>query len=106
MFWRHRSGKDGKDKFGRTFDEAWREHASWCLDTFKKNEPDDIAKMNYIFNNSPTHVGCPVELRKHLSGNAVYNAYLEIKMHFKSFKKYYTQEEIDSISYYFEDNTE
>lgn len=98
MFWRHRSGKDGKDKFGRTFDEAWREHASWCLDTFKKNEPDDIAKMNYIFNNSPTHVGCPAKFKDCFSGNAVFNAYLEIKMHFKSFKKYYTQEQIDWIS--------
>ena len=97
MFWRFKKGKDGKDEFGRTFEEAWREHALWCLDVFRKNEPDDEEKMDYIFRNSPTHVGRPAEFRDYLSGDAAYNACLEIKMHFGSFKKYYKQDDIKWI---------
>lgn len=103
MFWRFKRGKDGKDELGRTHEEAWREHALWCLDTLKKNEPDDAEKMSYIFNNSPTHVARPAEFKKSMSGNAVFNAYLEIKIHFESFKKCYAQEDIDWIKSNFKD---
>ena len=96
MFWRFK-GKDGKDSFGRTFEEVWQEHALWCLDVFRKNEPDNEEKMNYIFKNSPTHQTRPAAFMKCMSGDAVFNAYLEIKMHLKSFKKYYTQEDIKWI---------
>ena len=103
MFWRYKIGKDGKDDQGRTFKEAWQEHALWCLDVFRKNEPDDKEKMDYIFKNSPTYVARPAELKDSMAGDAVFNAYIAIKMNFESFKKHYTQEEIDWISYYFED---
>ena len=106
MFWRFKKGKDGKDDFGRTFEEAWREHALWCLDVFRKNEPDDEEKMDYIFRNSPTYVARPAELTECMSGDAVFNAYFQIKMNFKSFRKYYTQEDIKWIETYYKYITE
>ena len=106
MFWRHRAGKDGKDNLGRTFEEAHREHALWCLDVFRKNEPDDEEKMKYIFNNSPTYVTRPIKLKNYFSGDAAYNACVEIKMNFESFKKYYTQEEVDWVKNCFKNTTE
>lgn len=98
MFWRYQQEKDdGKDQFGRTYEDAWREHALWCLNTLRENQPDDEEKMNYINRNSPSCLRCPEEFKKYLAGDAVFNAYCELKANFKLFKKYYTKEDIDWV---------
>lgn len=93
MFWRFKVEENNRDKFGRTFKEAFKEHARWCLDTLRNNVPDEQA-IQYVFDNSPTCVRCPPEFRKHFAGDAVFNAYTEIKAHLEEFKHFYTPEEI------------
>lgn len=96
MFWRFKAEKDNKDRFGRTFEEAWKEHALWCFSAVYKNEPDDKEKMDYIFRNSSTYISRPSGVTA-FRGDAAYNAFIQIEIHFESFKKYYTSEQREAM---------
>lgn len=93
MFYRFIEQEDGKDKFGRTNKEALKEHARWCLETVRDNVPDEIA-MKHIHENSPSWLPCPEEFKKHLAGDAAFNAYTELKCHWDYLKEFYSPEEI------------
>lgn len=93
MHWRFIPLKNGKDKFGRTREEAFKEHALWCLSTLAHNEPDDESKIKYLCDNSITWISGPAEFRQYFAGEAVFNAYSEIKLRYMEFKQYYTNEE-------------
>jgi hypothetical protein len=93
MFWRFAGNKSGIDKFGRTFDEAYKEHALWCIETLKNNKPDDDEAMDYLNNNCVSWNGCPHEFTPYLHGIAAFNAFCEIKACYEEFKKYYTDDE-------------
>mgnify|MGYP001614480408 FL=1 len=96
MFWRFKQTEDNRDKFGRTFDEAFKEHARWCIDTLRNNVPDEQA-IQYIWNNSPSLVERPPEFREFFVGDAVFNACAEIKTRLEDFKQFYSPEEIEWI---------
>lgn len=62
--------------------------------------------MNYIFRNYPIYIARPALLMECMSVDAVFNVYLEIKMHFKSFRKDYIQDNIDWIESHYKHITE
>lgn len=96
LFW---GNSDGKNEFGMTREEALKDHARWCIETLRNNVPDEIA-MDHIFNKIKAAAwwGCPDEYRKNFAGDAVFNAYLEIKSQLDKFKEFYTKEEMDWIN--------
>ncbi|MCK5708775.1 MAG: hypothetical protein KAI43_14095 [Candidatus Aureabacteria bacterium] len=94
MHWRFYGNKiGGKDKFGRTYEEALEEHAFWCFRTVWENKPDDQEKIDYLINNCITFTTMPKEFRPYLAGNAVWNSYGEIKINLNNIRRYYTDEE-------------
>jgi hypothetical protein len=103
MFWRFVKEGHNRDKLGRTYKEAFRYHARWCLETLYNNVPDEQA-MDYILDNSPTCIACPVEFKKYFAGDAVFNAYSEIKDRFVEFRQFYTPEEIAWIEGWINNN--
>lgn len=97
MFFRFIIEKDNKDKYGRTSEDAWEEHALWCLRTVCENKPDTQEQIDYMMNNSPTYLACPPEFREYLAGDAVFNAFADLKKNFEKFKEHYTEEEIQFV---------
>ncbi len=96
MFWRFKIQENNRDRFGRTLEEARKEHAKWCIDTLRNNVQDE-QPMQDLFDKCVTWITCPDEFRLYLAGDAAFNAYTEIKTCLEEFKGHCSPEEIAGI---------
>ncbi|KKU47275.1 MAG: hypothetical protein UX68_C0041G0004 [Parcubacteria group bacterium GW2011_GWA2_46_9] len=94
MFWKFREVENGKDEYGRTYEEARREHALWCLKTFLDNAENDQLAEEYLHKNCASWISRSDEDAKFFKSDAALNAFYETKTEFKEFKQYYPEETI------------
>lgn len=95
MFWKFRPINGDRDKWGRTYEEAFKEHALWCLKTLLDNKKDDKEAEDYLYDNCVTWIGRSQEDGKHFNSDAAFNAFTEIQTNYKEFKQYYPDSAIE-----------
>jgi len=84
MFWKFREVENGKDEYGRTYEEARREHALWCLKTFLDNAENDQLAEEYLHKNCASWISRSDEDAKFFKSDAALNAFMKQRRNSKS----------------------